>query len=55
VVLIKKYESEQALSEHSSGRALATCCLRKMASSAEIPMCNFSNRVRPETRKRARC
>jgi hypothetical protein len=40
--MIEKYESEQALSEHSNGAALATCCLLGMASSAKISTCRSS-------------
>ena len=55
LVMIEKYESAEARSEHSQGAALADLRSALDGNSAQDSTCRFSNRTRPETRKRAHC
>jgi len=54
-VMIERYESEQARSEHAKGAALADLGPLWRASSAAISMRRSSYRTRPGTPRRARC
>jgi quinol monooxygenase YgiN len=55
LVMIEKYESEQARSEHSKGAALADLLSVWTASSTAASTCKSSFPIRPETRRRAFC
>ena len=55
LVMIEKYESEQARSEHSKGAALADLLSVWTASSTAASTCKSSFPIRPETRRRTFC
>ena len=54
LVMIEKYESERARSEHAKG-AWKACGRLWKASSAAVSTCRSASRTRPETRRRVRC
>jgi hypothetical protein len=55
LVMIEKYESEQAERNTAKARPWPTCGLLWRASSAAISTCRSSCRTRPETPRKARC